>query len=202
MFRHKLSAFDKEIITIHPGEYHATGEDIIIATVLGSCIAVSLFDRRLAIGGLNHFMLPGVLDDEDISRSGSGKYGMYAMELLYNEMLKQGCRRGDLGAKVFGGASVLNLPGGGSKKIPEDNIAFAFSYLEKEGIPVQASDVGGLRARKLFFFARSGKVRLKRFGGQAVTKLEHEEEAYLKGIRRMTEGPIVLFGDASDRPDR
>ncbi len=192
MFKLKLSHFSQEVLTIHPGEYHVSSDDVIIATVLGSCVAVALYDTRLRLGGLNHFMLPGGLDDPDIAHSKNAKYGMFAIELLYNEMLKAGSRKQDIVAKLFGGASVLNLPGGPTK-VPTDNIEFAQSYLERERIPVVASDLGGLRPRKVFFFVKSGKVLLKRFGGQAVLLLEREEDAYLRVIKREEAGPVTLF---------
>lgn len=192
MFTHKLSQFDKDIVTIHPGEYHASDDDLIISTVLGSCVAVAFFDARLGMAGLNHFMLPGGLDDPDIARSRSAKYGMFAIELLYNEMMKRGARKADLSAKVFGGASVLNLPGGPTR-IPKDNVDFAFNYLRTEGIPIVASDVGGLRPRKVFLFARTGKVLIKRFGGQAALELEEEEAAYARVITKDTGGIVELF---------
>lgn len=192
MFTHKLSQFDKEIVTIHPGEYFASGDDHIISTVLGSCVAVAFFDARLGMAGLNHFMLPGGLDDPDLTHSRNARYGMFAIELLYNEMMKRGARKPDLSAKVFGGASVLNLPGGPTR-IPKDNVDFAFKYLRTEGIPVVASDVGGMRARKVFLFARTGKVLIKRFGGQAAFELEEEEAAYARVITKDQIGVVKLF---------
>lgn len=194
MFRHSVSQFEQELITIHPGEYYATLDDAIISTVLGSCIAVGLYDGEAGTGGLNHFMLPGEGGKLDLVRSPNAKYGMYAMELLINDLMKLGARRRALKAKVFGGGSVLRFAGGGSSKIPGNNIAFAFEYLQKEGIPVLASDVGGKEPRKIFFFARSGKVLLKRIAGSLADLAEREEERYLRELREgAREGPITIF---------
>jgi len=195
MFRHSVSQFEQELITIHPGEYFATKDDTIISTILGSCIAVGFFDEGIGVGGLNHFMLPGDAAKLDLVRSPNAKYGMYAMELLINDLMKLGARRSALKAKVFGGGSVLRFASGEGSKIPANNIEFAFEYLRKEGIPVIASDVGGQDPRKIFFYARTGKVLLKRIAGTVVDLAEKEEERYFESLDREKgrEGEIVLF---------
>jgi chemotaxis protein CheD len=192
LYEHKLSLFEQSILTIHPGEYHMSGDDVIIATVLGSCVSVAFWDARLRQGGLNHFMLPGDLDDDDLIKSPNAKYGMFAIELLYNELLKAGSRKCDIVAKVFGGASVLRVAGG-STKISKGNVDFAVAYLRKENIPVIANDTGGILPRKIFFFARTGKVLLKRIAGTMASSVERDEEAYLDKIKRAESGSVTLF---------
>ncbi len=192
MFKHKLSHFEQDIITIHPGEYYISDVDVVIATVLGSCISVSLWDQKLKQGGINHFMLPGDLDNPDVVLSHNAKYGMFAMELLYNELFKKHSRKQDIVAKVFGGASVLRLANG-SSRIPKANIDFAMAYLETERIPVVANDTGGILPRKIFFFAKTGKVLLKRISGTMASTVEREEEAYLDKILRLESGNVTMF---------
>lgn len=179
MYTHYNGRFERNVTILHPGEYYATGEDIIISTVLGSCIAVALYDPTTEMGGLNHFMLPGELHSRQFFAEESGRYGMYAMELLINAMLKNGARRDKLTAKVFGGGHVLS---GGAGNIPESNITFAMEFLETERIPVISSDVGGTDARKVLFFASTARVLLKRFGGQKAAPVQREERAYLSRI--------------------
>ncbi len=193
MYRHRTSQFEQEVVTIHPGEYFSTRDDTIVSTVLGSCVAVALFDPQAGAGGLNHFMLPGEFRPDELVASPNAKYGMYAMDLLVNDLMRLGLERRRLKAKVFGGGAVLRLPGGGTG-IPQSNIDFAFEYLEKEGIPILASDVGGREPRKIFFFARTGKVLLKRIAPNLLSLVEREEERYLDSIRtKEAEGPVVLF---------
>jgi chemotaxis protein CheD len=202
VFRHSISQFEQELVTIHPGEFFATGGDVIISTILGSCIAVGFFDEGSRMGGLNHFMLPGNSGKIDLLRSPDAKYGMYAMELLINDLMKLGARRGALKAKVFGGGSVLRFSSGASSSIPAGNVDFAFDYLRKEGIPVVASDVGGREPRKIFFYARTGKVLLKRIGAGVIVALaEKEEERYFESLDRekAREGEIVLFDAGKDK---
>lgn len=192
MFKHKLSRFEQDIITIHPGEYYVSDIDVVIATVLGSCVSVSLWDWRLKQGGINHFMLPGDLDRPEVVLSKNAKYGMFAMELLYNELFKKQSRKQDIVAKVFGGASVLKLVGS-TNKIPKANVDFALAYLETEKIPIVANDTGGILPRKIFFFAKTGKVLLKRIAGTMVSEVEKEEKAYLDNILRLETGSVTLF---------
>lgn len=202
MFRHRLSQFEQEVVTIHPGEYFATSEDTIIATVLGSCIAVALYDPQACKGGLNHFMLPGEIGRQGLIGDANAKYGMYAIELLINELMKLGVHKRDLKAKVFGGGAVLRFPDGRATGIPQSNIDFTFEYLQKEGIPVMASDVGGREPRKIFLYPRTGKVLLKRIAPSQADLVEKEETRYLHSVREEERegGPVVLFGEG--RPNR
>ena len=101
-FFYRDPQFQYEAVKVLPGEYFVSIEDIMIMTVLGSCIAACIWDSRARLGGMNHFMLP----DGDFSEGG-GRYGSYAMELLINQLLKAGARREFLQAKVFGGAQVM-----------------------------------------------------------------------------------------------
>jgi chemotaxis protein CheD len=197
VFRHRVTQFEQEVVTIHPGEYFVTRDDTIISTVLGSCVAVGLYDPISGMGGLNHFMLPGEFGRNELIRNPNAKYGMYAMELLINELMALGVRRSTIKAKVFGGGAVLRFADGTGTNIPRSNIDFAFAYLEKEGIPVLASDVGGREPRKIFFFARTGKVLLKRIAGTLAGLVEKEEERYLSTIRSEEQtGPVTLFDES------
>lgn len=196
MYRHFNSKFQAEVIIIHPGEYYATEEDTIISTILGSCVAVALHDPTLRIGGLNHFMLPGSIDSKRGFNQESAKYGLFAMEILVNELLKRGANKRNLTAKVFGGGHVLHASTAGN--VPRSNVEFAIEFLQTEGIPIKASDVGGTQARKLFFYPTTAKVLLKRIvSSTAVHEVEEEETEYLKRIReernKKKRGEVTLF---------
>jgi len=183
------------MIVLHPGDYASSKEDLVICTVLGSCIAVVLWDRRLGFAGMNHFMLPRNARPEAFFEE-SGKYGINAMELLINDMLKKGSRREDLDAKVFGGGHVLATVANSNimSRVPENNIAFALKFLKDEGFKILSSDVGGSQGRKIFVFATSGKVLLKRLGAERVLEVEKEEEAYEAALHRPQSGNnVTLF---------
>ncbi len=200
MYTARIRGFRNPVTVLYPGEYAASQEDVVLYTVLGSCVGVVLFDPRTGTGGLNHFMLPGPVESGDPILSSNAKYGMYAMELLINEMMKKGVRKADLQAKVFGAASVLDFPARtGANRIPAGNIEFAFSYLEREGIPVAARDVGGKEARRIFLYTRTGRVMLKRVPVTRKSVLWRQESEYLEALRRKGHGPIRMFGRGEEK---
>lgn len=182
------------MVIIHPGEYVVTAEDCVLCTVLGSCVAVALYDRTAGLGGLNHFMLPGAMH-RSLEASQSAKYGMYAMELLVNELLRKGARREKLEAKAFGGGSVLGDGQEAASGISRSNVEFVLEYLATEGIPLRSSDLGGTQARKILYFTADSSVLLKRYGGKAVVKVEREENRYLEALARIkdTLGQAYIF---------
>jgi chemotaxis protein CheD len=183
------------VLILHPGEYYATRTDLMISTVLGSCVGVALYDPQARVGGLNHFMLPGSVSTKKDMYSETGKYGVFAMELLVNEMVKMGANRPNLRGKIFGGGHVLRQEVDGSGKIPEANIRLAQGFLETEGIPVDSSDVGGNVGRKIFLFPQTFRVLLKRMSGTLMTNVEQEEKQYLERLReeKKQQGEVTLF---------
>ena len=150
-----------------PGEYFVSNEDIVIMTVLGSCIAACVWDSRLRIGGMNHFMLPEGGGDT------SGRYGSYAMELLINEMVKMGSSREYMQAKVFGGGAVIS--GFTTMNVGERNTKFVLDYLATERIPIVSKDVLDIYPRKVVFFPVSGKAMVKRLAHAHPDTLESQE---------------------------
>jgi chemotaxis protein CheD len=143
---------------ILPGEYYYTKQDMVIVTVLGSCVAACIRDRVTGLGGMNHFMLPDGGDSGPVSAS--MRYGTYAMEVLINDLLKAGARRESLEAKVFGGGAVLR--GFTAMNVGERNAAFVTSFLKTEKIPLLAEDLNDIYPRKVYFFPRTGKVLVKK----------------------------------------
>lgn len=160
--------FQYDAVKVLPGEYFVSPEDLVIMTVLGSCIAACLWDGRVRTGGMNHFMLP----DGD-SADGFGRYGSYAMELLINEMLKKGARRETMQAKIFGGAQVM--AGFTTMNVGERNTRFVIDYLATERIPVVSQDVLDIHPRKVCFFPVTGKALVKRLAHSHPETLAVEE---------------------------
>lgn len=176
MLKRFSQKFDREMVIIYPGEYHV-GRSEIIATVLGSCISVCIKDQQTGIGGMNHFMLPGDVRSEEMFTSPSAKYGMFAMELLINEMVKNGGNRETFEAKIFGGGHVLNFRKTDGN-VPEANIEFVRAFLQMEQVPIRSQDVGGYAGRKILFFTDTAKVLLKRLSSTVDTKYIEEENRY------------------------
>ena len=142
-------------------------ENLLIVTVLGSCIAACIWDGRAQVGGMNHFMLP------DGDGDGGGRYGSYAMELLINEMMKRGARRESMQAKIFGGGQVMHSFT--SMNVGERNTKFVLDYLQTERIPVVSQDVLDIYPRKVCYFPQTGKAMVKRLAHAHPEKLAAQE---------------------------
>ena len=133
------------------GQYKVSSEEnVVLSTVLGSCIATCLWDPDAGVGGMNHFLLPGERHEDAKNVS----YGAYAMELLINGLLKRGADRDRLEAKIFGGASMMS----GLPDIGRQNIEFARRFLAKEDIRCTKESVGGTCARRIKFWPASGRA--------------------------------------------
>lgn len=176
-----------------PGEYYVTGHNMLITTVLGSCVSACMRDRVSGIGGMNHFMLPDG-GDADSPVSTSMRYGSYAMEMLINRLLKAGAKRENLECKVFGGGAVIK--GMTTINVGDRNAAFVKSYLKAEGIPITAADLNSTYPRKIVFFPKTGKVMMKKLGNDSgdASMIQSENE-YAKRINVVTEvtGDVELF---------
>lgn len=183
--------FDTEAVKILPGEYYVTRRETLIVTVLGSCIAVCLRDRGTGIGGMNHFMLPG-LSDESGPASSSARYGTYAMEVLINHLLKLGADRRRFEAKIFGGGKVLK--DFNFSNIGERNAEFVLKYLETERIPIVAQDLLDVFPRKVYFFPATGRVLVKKLREMHNSTIMDREMEYSLRLRKAkVEGDVELF---------
>lgn len=178
-------AFSTEAVKVLPGEYFVATEELLIVTVLGSCIAACLWDRVARVGGMNHFMLP----DGD-STEALGRYGSYAMELLINEMLKNGARRENMQAKIFGGGQVMqNFT---TLNVGERNTLFVQDYLQTERIPIVSKDVMDIYPRKVCYFPVSGRAMVKRLATTHREALEVEErKGNVRTVAKTTAGGSV-----------
>jgi chemotaxis protein CheD len=183
--------FDCEAAKILPGEYYFTSKDMLIVTVLGSCVSACIRDRTTGLGGMNHFMLPdGGGDGSPVSAS--ARYGTYAMEILINDLLKAGAKRENLEAKVFGGGAVLK--GFTAINVGERNAAFVLNFLKTERIRVVAEDLNDIHPRKVYFFPRTGKVLVKKLMQTHNDTLVKREVEYASRLKKApVGGEIDLF---------
>ena len=175
--------FDVEAVKVLPGEYFVTTSEMMLVTVLGSCVSACIRDREKGLGGMNHFMLA---DADSADQVASARYGTYAMEVLINHLLKLGARRTSLEAKVFGGGRVMATLS--SSQVGDKNSSFVLNYLKTEGIPVRAQDLLDVHPRKVYFFPFSGRVLVKklvRMHNDTVAKREREY------AERLNEGPVA-----------
>jgi chemotaxis protein CheD len=176
------------IAQVLPGDYYVTREDEIIATVLGSCVSTCVRDEEAGVGGLNHFMLPN--QGQDVLPGDALRYGGYAVERLINELVKYGARRERLEIKIFGGGKVI----AGMGDIGRKNIDFVHEYFATEDLPIAAEDVGGVFARKLRYFATTGKVMVQRLQTQEAKEvIASEVEMERKLSMAPPRGEVDLF---------
>ncbi len=184
--------FKVQAVKILPGQYHAAGGSMGMSTVLGSCISTCLWDPALRIGGMNHFMLPGDNGTVASPVARSARFGVYAMELLINDMLKLGAERRRLVAKVFGGGRLLR--GFGTLDVGGRNCAFVLEFLKTEGIPVLAQDLLDNYPRKVHFSPESGKVLLKKLDRMGDDTVQRQELEYLRSLGSDPDaGAIEIF---------
>ncbi len=185
--------FDSEAAKISPGEYYFTDQDMLIVTVLGSCVSACIRDKNTGIGGMNHFMLPdSAKADKDSPVSESMRYGTYAMEVLINELIRNGARRENLEAKIFGGGNVLRSFT--TNNVGERNAAFVKKFLKDENINVTSEDLLDIYPRKVYFFPRSGKVLVKKLKQLNNYTLVKREEAYSSKLKTNdVGGEVDLF---------
>lgn len=182
----------KKDVKIYMGAYYASREPAVVSTLLGSCVAVCLYDPVKCMGGMNHIVLPGSADLKHFDSA--ARYGINAMELLINRIMALGGARNRLVAKAFGGAHVLPAisPENG---IGRRNAEFVVEFLELEKIKLLSHDMGGHEARKILFHTDTGEVLLKRIPSTHYQKIAEEERKLFRRMRRKSKGPgdVTLF---------
>jgi len=159
---------DGRRIRVLPGGYHVTSDATVIHTLLGSCVAACLYDPDAGVAGMNHFLLANRRYPQEMALclSEAGRYGIHAMELLINEMLRRGARRNGIRCKAFGGGQVV----GGTRYgdsfpcVGSVNERFIREFLSNEGIPLVASDLGGDSGRVIYFDCRDYAVYVRHIG--------------------------------------
>jgi chemotaxis protein CheD len=187
------SKFKKNVISIGPGEYYISEDDIIIQTVLGSCISVCLFSENAQLCGMNHFMLPGNKGEDNDFQYDSLRYGWYSMEILINSFIKNGINKNLLKAKVFGGGNVIDIDRS-TASIGDNNVKFIKMFLEKENIPIKSQHLGGDKAKKILFFVENKKVLMKEINKTDTTNTIISEIEYKNSLEKESNSEnIILF---------
>jgi chemotaxis protein CheD len=182
--------FQVEAVKILPGQYHAARSGAV-TTVLGSCVSTCLWDPVEGIGGMNHFMLPGDTATPDSPWAASARFGVYAMEVLINRMIRLGADRRRMIAKVFGGAQLL--AGFERMDVGAKNSGFVLEFLRVEGIRVLAQDLLDVCPRKVHFFVDTGKVQVKRLSLTPSESVQRREREYLSRLDHKAGGDIEIF---------
>ena len=177
-----------------PGDYYVTRYNEAIFTVLGSCVSACVRERKLGIGGMNHFMLP--LDQSGGSSawaenlvSSATRYGNVAMERLINDIMRLGGQRANLEFKVIGGGKVLDM----ALDVGARNAQFIRDYLKTEGFLITAEDLGDCFARKLYYNPSTGKLRVKRLTATVNRAVFERERQFEPTTSEVESGSVELF---------
>lgn len=184
--------FERIAKNINPGGW-AIESERPISTLLGSCVAVCLFDPKLKLGGMNHFLLPTTSTaNTDIDTILNGDY---SMEVLVNGLLAKGAKKSRLVAKAFGGGTIISSI---RMAIGERNAAFANEWLSREEIPLIASDFNGPWSRKIVFVPQSGDAFCRRIpttqaNAADVARAEQEYERTMTEKKPTSQKKIELF---------
>ena len=144
------------VVHLHPGQIFIASEPAMVTTILGSCVAVCLWDPLAKIAGVNHFLLPSI----PIPSAQDTRYGNTAVQRLIEDILARGAAKQRLTAKIFGGANTI-LAFMPKKPIGAQNVEVAREILGRHGIEIVAEQTGGRRGRKLHFDTSTGAVRIK-----------------------------------------
>jgi chemotaxis protein CheD len=178
-------------IHIVQGEQHVDNDpSAMLTTILGSCIAACLWDPVSRFGGMNHFLLPGEDNQGLDPRSGSPstRYGVHAMELLVNALLRRGAKRESLQAKLFGGARMIR----GLTDVGQLNATFAERFLQAEGIPIAGGSLRGTNGRRIQFWPTTGRARQVLLRADTLSVFQTEYQASVSKPSTPT-GAVELF---------
>jgi chemotaxis protein CheD len=197
-FAHIRRTWDSDlgvsVAKLLPGDYYVTRYDEAIFTVLGSCVSACVRERKLKIGGMNHFMLPldrsaGTSAWAENLVSSATRYGNVAMERLINDIMRLGGQRANLEFKVIGGGKVLDM----TLDVGARNAQFVRDYLKTEGFLITAEDLGDTFARKLFYSPATGKLRVKRLTATVNRAVFEREREFEPTPAQVESGSVELF---------
>ena len=187
--RSRVIPVKNKIVSIHIGEYHASRRPAVIQTLVGSCVAVCLFDPVNHVGGMNHILLPGRADMKRFDAP--ARYGINAMELLINRIMNLGGKRHRIVAKTFGGAHLLPAISE-ENSVGRKNVAFVLEFLRNESIRIISRDMAGHESRRLFFVTETGDVFLKRIPSRYYPDINSRENKMLRHVRREARMPATV----------
>jgi chemotaxis protein CheD len=146
-------------VYLYPGQIVTSGQPLMVSTILGSCVSISMWDPVAGVGGINHYLLPfNPLSERSTSGQTDLRYGNTAIERLIEELTGLGVKKQRIVAKIVGGASILTGFSGSRQSIGDQNVAVARQLLAKHGIEISAEQTGGTRGRKLLFHTGNGSV--------------------------------------------
>ncbi len=189
-----LEKDELRVVRLPMGGVYASGTPLKITTLLGSCVAACLYDPEAKIGGMNHILLPGAMQAGDYGLA--TRYGVHAMELLINRIMKLGGAKKNMRAKAFGGAKMLAFAPG-VVDIAAMNAEFVLEFLKRERIPIEAYRLGGTSAVTVSFEPVSGRVQTRSVprpaGREALSNEIASEARIYRAAPRVLAHNVTLF---------
>lgn len=167
----------RQTLRLQIGEVMASADAMLLQTVLGSCVAVCLYDPVAQIGGMNHILLPG----KGGAATGT-RFGEEAMKHLIDLLTRLGADPTRLIAKAFGGGNVL--PCFQPPTIGDENVRFVLQFLAARDLPLVAQRLGGDHAVQLTFSTGTGKASVRAVDGSRLPAISRAEEAYVSSVKR------------------
>ncbi len=148
------------LINIGVAQIGTAENPAVLRTILGSCVGICIYDRSKKIGGLAHILLP-----KNNGKGSDEKYADTAIPMLVQKMIKQGCKKEFMSAKIAGGASMFKFNSSASlSNIGDNNVTTTKEVLQNNGIQVVAEDIGGNVGRVIDFFLEDGRMKVKAAG--------------------------------------
>ncbi len=145
-------------IFLQPGEFYFSDRETRIRTLLGSCVAITLWHPRLQIGGMCHYLLPGNRNSSNPKKL-DGRYADDAIAMFMLELDKSGSRPSDYQVKMFGGGNQFpNQKTNTRISVPDNNILVGRDLLKQHGFTIKAEHLGGTGHRNVIFDVWSGHV--------------------------------------------
>lgn len=182
--------FKRPAVKLLPGEYVVGRHDELMCTVLGSCVSACMRDPVAGVSGMNHFLLPSTgRAEEDLT----ARYGVHAMELLINGLLRAGAKRQRIEVKLFGGANLMHSRT--DDNVGHNNARFALAFMKQEGLGLVSQDLFGHEPRKIWYFPDTGRVMLRRLRLTRNDTIIRREVDYSRRLatRPDTGGEVDLF---------
>ena len=173
---------NRKRISIAPGEFHVSTENIVISTLLGSCVSACLYDPVMKVMGMNHFLLSNHRYSKSmpVCATEAGRYGIHSMELLINALMKRGAKRKNLKAKAFGGGSMWKQKTDNFFCVGDINSRFTREFLSNENIPLVTEDLGGDTGRVIHFSFGDFAVYVKKIQQVKSSELIQRERTFWK----------------------
>ena len=146
-------------IFLLPGEFYFGDKQKTVKTLLGSCVAITMWNRELKVGGMCHYKLPRRLVTKDTELDGS--YGEDALQLFMQNINYYGLHPADMEVGVFGaGEMFLNVVNSDDNNVGKQNIRLAHQLLDQLGFKISHESLGGNLSRRIMLDLDAGVVKV------------------------------------------